>query len=149
MVNQADAIEEFEIRPLMSRQAELGDKAIIRPSLKISLYSGENVYFEVIRRDTFENTDEFLAEKLYRYTLVLHDSLPTVVINGEDESHNYNIYNYLLTHSETHKFPIDNILFTDDVSQLGSGFNSAFYYFDEDGNKLYAEFSASDEDIAV
>lgn len=141
IMNLSDDIENFEVRPVLLRK-EVHPDAIVRPAAKIRMFD-EDIYFEVPRSGKANHLED-LTDKLRRYTLVF-DELPSVVINGEDEQMNRCIYEYLSAHCTEHGFNLSNILFTDDLAQFGTGFNTCLYSFDESGNKVCFEFTPSAE----
>ena len=137
MKNLTDRIERFEVRPIIVRN-DIAD-AIVRPALKLRMFD-EDVYFEVPRSGNADYLDN-ITDKLHRYTLVF-ESIPSIVINGEDEAMNRTIFKHLQEHLSEHNVDPTNIFFTDDLAQFGPGFNSCLYSFDQDGNKLRFEFAA-------
>ena len=120
-------IESFAVRPVKVVDADIG--AIIRPAATIEIW-GETLFFEVPRKHNGWLED--LIGKLHRYELVFgKDSLPTIVINGEDPAMNLEISKALSTENIKADF-----LFTDDLAMFGPKFNSCLYTFDGSDNIL-------------
>lgn len=127
--------DSFAVRPVIVVNPDVG--AIIRPAATITV-QGEQLFFEVPRRR--EGWLDDLEDKLNRYLLVFDGkSLPTIVINGEDEDMNREAASMI--HSKGFQF---EILYTDDLAMFGSRFRYSLYGFDEDGTKLCYSMSVSD-----
>lgn len=110
LINLVNDIDRFESRPVLTNKA-LSDEAIVRPALKLTFTSGEDIYFEVPRRTMHNDANlEHLVDKLRRYSLVFTDRQPPVVIiNGEDEEDCRVIYDYIVKNSDIHNFPNENL----------------------------------------
>lgn len=123
--------EQFRIRPMRFNREVHG--AVVRPNAVIDIW-GESVYFEIIRRhDDFIND---LTDKLLRYELVFgKDTMPTIILNGEDEGMNFEIYSALLNDERT-AYMLESILFTDDIATFGTNFKHSLYTFGKDGKLL-------------
>lgn len=124
-------IDCFKVRPVVVKNPDEG--AIVRPAASIKI-GEEYLDFEVPRRcdDWLEN----LLDKLNRYKLVFSDQeIPAIVINGEDEEMNREIYLALKSKGNNME-----IFFTDDLAMFGANFKYSIYTFDDDGEKQYFEF---------
>lgn len=125
------SIDSFKVRPVIVKDPDEG--AIVRPAASI-IMNGEFIDFEVPRRS--EDWLENLADKLNRYKLCFEEKdLPAIVINGEDEEMNREIYEYLKD-----KGVGFDILYTDDLAMFGVNFKYSLYTFNEDGVKQHFEF---------
>lgn len=125
------SVDSFKVRPVIVKNPDEG--AIVRPAASI-LVNGEYIDFEVPRRS--EDWQENIADKLNRYKLCFEEnSLPAIVINGEDEEMNREIHEFLKEKG------IDmDILYTDDLAMFGPNFKYSLYTFSEEGDKLHFEF---------
>ncbi|MCM1364868.1 MAG: hypothetical protein NC122_06780 [Faecalibacterium sp.] len=128
------SIEKFSVRPVIVVDPD--NHAIIRPAATISL-NGDTLYFEVPRRH--EGWLDDINEKLHRYELVFggKDNVPEIVINGEDEEMNREIFNSLKGKGISSK-----IMYTDDLKMFGDGFRTSLYTFDSDGRMLRYRIAA-------
>lgn len=123
-------IDSFSVRPVIVRDVDAG--AIVRPAAAIRL--GEAyIEFEVPRRH--EGWKEDLIDKLNRYKLVFPaESMPAIIINGEDEEMNFEVFQLLQENKFDHE-----VLYTDDLAMFGQNFQYSFYGFNESGEKICFE----------
>lgn len=120
-------VDEFAVRPTIVVDAKNG--AIVRPAATITVGT-DKLYFEVPRRH--DDWLDDLVDKLRRYELVFgKDTMPSVVINGEDAEMNLEIFNALKTAGLNAE-----IMYTDDLAMFGPGFRNSLYSFDNNGNML-------------
>ena len=130
--------DSFSVRPVIVVNPDIG--AIIRPAATITI-QGEQLFFEVPRRR--DGWLEDLEDKLNRYLLVFEGkTLPTVVINGEDEAMNREVAEMIRARG----FEFE-LLYTDDLAMFGPKFRYSLYGFAEDGTKLC--YSMNIEDAAA
>ena len=121
----------FKVRPVIVKNPDEG--AIVRPAASIAI-RGEYINIEVPRRE--DEWMENLMEKLNRYKLVFPpQEMPSVIINGEDEEMNREIFIRLRSSNNDME-----IMFTDDLATFGVNFRYSLYSFAEDGSKLHFEF---------
>lgn len=121
-------VEKFFIRPVIVVNADAG--AIVRPAASV-IICGEQLCFEVPRRH--DGWLEDLVDKLERYMLVFAErTMPTVVINGEDEEMNLEIHKAI-----SDKITGMDILYTDDLSTFGPRFKYSLYTFVDGERKCF------------
>lgn len=132
----SDRVTDFKVRPILVNKTVL-DEGIVRPAGAITV-DGEEFFFEVPRRGRF-NWKEDLAEKLYRYTVVFEGEVPCVVLNCEDKQMSRELLDHLNGTADIHGFPMENVLFTDDLSLFGKGFSTCLYTFDGRGERIPLE----------
>ncbi len=129
-------IDCFSVRPVIVIDTDRG--AIVRPSASVTV-QGTELYFEVVRRR--EGYIENLRDKLKRYELCFEGKeLPTVIINGEDESMNREIAAMVSENG----FKLD-IMYTEDLLMFGDSFKRSLYDFAADGSKRCYEIAVSSD----
>ena len=124
-------VESFAVRKVTVSDQNADEETMIkiRPASSVKVW-GETLYFEVPRRH--EEWKEELVEKMSRYKLVFgENSLPTVVINGEDEEMNLEINKALEESGYS-----GEVLYTDDLASFGRNFRTSLYSFDKELRKI-------------